>query len=85
MCKPLIFGYHVYRVITSTVTKYVIRSLLYGGSSSKSFRQAANTTLTQVREVRYDMFPGKAVCGVVHMSVPQTNTGGLVEYTKANE
>ena len=43
-----------------------------------------NVSLTQVRQSGRLKFPGKIIQGVLIKSVPQTDTGMLVEYTKAN-
>ena len=81
MYKPLIFGYHMYRVITWTVTKCVMRSPLYGGLSSKASVELRIRRQRKLMKSDTIRFREKLFHGVVHMSVPQTDTGGLVEYT----
>lgn len=86
MYKQLIFCYFIFNVITLTLTKFDTPPFLYGRSSNKSFRKewrVTNTILQQCGRGGRLKFPGKVVKGVKSKFVPQTDTGRLVEYTKA--
>ena len=61
-----------------------MRGFLYESLSNKS-QDELQMQLAARLKVRYDMSPGKIGKGVYLSTVPQTDTGELVEYTKAYE
>ena len=86
MYKSSIFDYFTFSVITWILTKFDSPRLLYEGLNCKSYRKirrAINATLPQGEGGGRLKLPGKKVQGVGSKFVPQTDTGRLVEYTKA--
>ena len=86
MYKSSIFDYFIFSVITWILTKFDSPRLLYEGLNYKSYRKIGrviNATLPQGEEGGRLKLPGKNFKGVKSKFVPQTDTGRLVEYTKA--
>lgn len=83
MYKPLISGYYEARVITLLMTKFEYLGLLYEGLSNElvwlcqtSKLRIQSAARWKAREVT---LPGKVNNRVSFISVPQTDTGELVE------